>query len=100
MAKVAAVDWPPLPPREVGGARTATEAEPLEDTSEDGMAAARDVAFPEAASVTGMVLPCAYQATEDPLTKLAPVRVSVKPEPPAVAEPGLIALSVGAGPYP
>src|SRR5688572_22079223 len=88
MLKVCAFDVPPPG----AGLSTVTWAVPTAAMSVAGMAAVSWVADTR---VVGRAAP--FQRTTEPDMKFVPVRVSVKPGPPAVAAAGLIPLTVGTG---
>jgi hypothetical protein len=76
------------------GLTTVTEAVP---SSARSVAGTEAVSCVELTNVVVRAVP--FQSTVEPLTKLAPLTVSVKPGPPSVAEAGLILVVVGLPTY-
>ena len=88
MVNISALD---VPPPGVG-LKTVTEAVPAVAMSLWGTAAVNCVALPNV-----VVSAAPFHWTTELLTKLVPITTSVKPAPPAVAEEGESALTVGTG---
>ena len=84
-----AFDAPP-PAAPIGGVKTVTFAVPATAMSEGVISAVNCL---DETKVVGRSAP--FHRTTELVTKFVPVTVRVKPEPPAVAEFGLIAMIVG-----
>ena len=87
-----ALDVPPPTPAVFGGLKTVILAVPALAISEAGICAVNCVAV---INVVGRFTP--FQRTADALIKFMPVKVSVIPAPPAVAELGLRLVKLGTG---